>query len=91
MLFFLNSLYIDGIALATTNSFKAFAVTLDSKLIFEDHIRSVVQKIGLLRKSYRIFNDRSVLKNSFNSFVLLCFEYCAPVWSSANSHLILLD
>ncbi|WP_435316584.1 hypothetical protein, partial [Klebsiella pneumoniae] len=72
------------------------SVTLDSKLTFEDHIRSVAsslaQKIGLLRKSFRIFNDQSVLKNCFNSFILPCFEYCAPVWASAaDSHLNLLD
>ena len=91
-----KNLYIDGIALATTNSFKVLGMTLDSKLTFEDHIRSVssslAQKIGLLRKSFKIFNDRSVLKNCFNSFILPCFEYCAPVWSSAaDSHLKLLD
>ena len=91
-----SSLYINGIALTTTTSFKVLGVTLDSKLTFEDHIRSVsssvAQKIGLLRKSFRIFNDRSVLKNCFNSFILPSLEYCAPVWSSAaDSHLKLLD
>ena len=37
-----NNLYKDSIALATTNSFKALGVTLDSKFTFEDHTRSVL-------------------------------------------------
>ena len=68
----------------------------DSKFTFEQHIRSVsssvAQKIGLLRKSHRIFGEPSVLKKCFNSFILPCLEYCAPAWSSAAaSHLKLLD
>ena len=50
------------------------------------------QKIGILRKSFKIFGEQEILKNCFNAFILPCFEYCAPVWSSAtNSHLNLLD
>ena len=53
---------------------------------------SVAQKIGLLRKSYRIFGDISVLRKCFSSFILSCLEYCSPAWSSAApSHLKLLD
>ena len=68
----------------------------DSKFTFERHIRSILslvaQKIGLLRKSFRIFGDHDVLLKCFNSFILLCLEYCSPVWSSAaDSHLKLLD
>ena len=53
-----NNLYIDGIVLATTNSFKVLGVTLDSKLALEYHIRSlsssVPQKISFLKKCCRI-------------------------------------
>ena len=55
----------------------------DSKFTFEGHIHSissVAQKIGLLRKSFRIFGDH---------YVLLRYS---PVWSpAADSHLKLLD
>ena len=71
-------------------------VMFDSKFTFERHIRSIssslAQKISLLRKSFRIFGDHDVLLRCFNSFILLCLEYCSPVWSSAaDSHLKLLD
>ena len=64
----------------------------DSKFNFERHIlsisSSVAQKIGILRKSFRIFGDHDVLLRCFNSFIRPCLEY----WSSAaDSHLKLLD
>ena len=78
------------------DSFKILGVMFDSKFTFERHIRSisssVVQKIGQLEKSFRIFGDHDVLLKCFNSFILPCLEYCSPVWSSAaDSHLKLLD
>ena len=78
------------------NFLKILGVTFDSKFTFERHIHSVsssvAQKIGLLRKSFRIFGDHDVLLRCFNSFILPCLEYCSPVWSSAaDSHLKLLD
>ena len=89
-------LSIDDVILQTCDSFKILGILFDSKFTFEKHIRSVsssvAQKIGLLRKSFKIFGDSSILKKCFNSFILPCLEYCAPVWSSAaNSHLSLLD
>ena len=68
----------------------------DSKFTFERHIHSisssVAQKIGLLRKSFRIFGEHDVLLRCFNSFILPCLENCSPVWSSAaDSHLKPLD
>ena len=68
----------------------------DSKFTFEKHLHSisssVAQKIGLLRKLFRIFGDHDVLLKCFNSFILPCLEYCSPVWSSADdSHHKLLD
>ena len=82
--------------LVNCDSFKILGIMFDSKFTFEKHIRSisslVAQKIGLLRKSYKIFGDHSVLKKCFNSFILPCLEYCSPVWSSAApSYLKLLD
>ena len=60
--------------------FKIFGVTFDRKFTFERHIRSisssVAQKIGLLRKSFRIFGDHDVLLRCFNALSFL-------VWSIA--------
>ena len=89
-------LFIDGVPLTANNSFKILGVLFDNKLTFESHIRSVsssiAQKLGLLRKSFKIFGDPSILMKCFNAFILPCFEYCSPVWfSAADSHLKLLD
>ena len=91
-----HDLFINNVVLTTCGSFKIWSVLFDSKFTFEQHVRcissSVAQKIGLLRKSYKIFGDPSVLRKCFNSFILPCLEYCSPAWSSvAASHLKLLD
>ena len=90
------SLCINGVSLDTYDSFKILGVTFDKKFTFELHLRSisssVAQKIGLLRKSLKIFGDQAILIKCFNSFILPCLEYCSPVWSSAaDVHLKLLD
>ena len=89
-------LFINNVPLIACGSFKILGVLFDSKFTFEQHVRSVsssvAQKIGLLRKAYKIFGDPSVLRKCFYSFILPCLEYCSPVWSSAAaSHLKLLD
>ena len=42
-----------------------FGVTFDSNMTFEKHLRSVSrtasQRLGILRKSWRVFRDRSLL------------------------------
>ena len=91
-----HDLFINNVVLTTCGSFKILGVLFDSKFTFEQHVRSisssVAQKIGLLRKSYKIFGDPSVLRKCFNSFILPCLEYCSPAWSSAAPfHLKLLD
>ena len=59
-------------------------VTFDAKMIFEKHLRCVssaaAQRLGIMRKSWQVFHDRSLLLRSFWSFVL-----------RADSHLKLLD
>ena len=71
-------------------------VTFDSKLTLEKHLRLVSraasQRLGILRKSWRVFHDRSLLERCFRGFVLPVLEYCSAVWcSAANAHLKLLD
>ena len=71
-------------------------VTFDAKVTFEKHLRSVssaaAQRLGIMRKSWQVFYDRSLLLRSFWSFVLPVLEYCSAVWcSAADSHPKLLD
>ena len=47
---------------------------------------------GILRKSWRVFYDRSLLGRCFRGFVLPVLEHCSAVWcSAADTHLKLLD
>ena len=71
-------------------------VTFDAKMTFEKHLRSVssaaAQRLSIMRKSWHVFHDRSLLLRSFCSFVLPVLEYYSAVWcSAADSHLKLLD
>ena len=71
-------------------------VTFDSRLTFENHLRSVSrapsQRLGILRKSWRVFRYRLLLERCFRSFVLPILKYCSAVWcSAAETHLKLLD
>ena len=60
------------------------------------HIRSVSraasQKLGILKKSWRMFHDRSLHGRCFRGFVLPVLEYCSAVYcSAAYTHPELLD
>ena len=48
-------------------------VTFDSKMTFEKHLRLVsraaFQRLGILRKFWRVFYDRSLLDRCFRDFV----------------------
>ena len=70
-------------------------VTFDSKMTFEKHLRLVSraasEKLGILRMSYQVFHDRSLLERCFWRLVLPVLEYCSVVWClAANTHLKLL-
>ena len=60
-------LILDNVPLTVSDSFKILGVIFDSKFTFESHIRSIssltAQRLGLLRKCFKIFNDHSF---SFN-------------------------
>ena len=65
-------------------------------MTFEKHIRPVSiatsRSLGILRKSSRVFHDRSLLVRCFRDFVMIILEYCSAVWcSAADTHLKLLD
>ena len=54
--------------------------------------RAASQRLGILRKSWRVFHDRLLLWRCFRGFVLPVLEYCIAVWcSTADTHLKVLD
>ena len=58
-------------------------VTFDSKMTFEKHLRSVSraasQRLGILRKPWRVFHDISLLGRCFRGFVLTVLEFCSSL------------
>ena len=73
-------------------------VTFDSKMTLENQMhfhsvsRAASEKFGILRKSWLVFHDRSLLGRCFRGFVLPVLEYCSAVWClAADAHLKLLD
>ena len=92
----LTPLTLDGTVLEESADLVILGVAFDAKMTFEKHLRSVssaaAQSLGIMRKSWQVFHDRSLLVRSFWSFVLPVLEYCSAVWCSApDSHLKLLD
>ena len=89
-------LTIGGTVLKESYDLVILGVTFDSKMTFEKHLHSVSraasQRLGILRKSWRVFHDRSLLGRCFRCFVLPVLDYCSAVWcSAADTHLKLLD
>ena len=92
----LTPLTLDGTVLKESADLVILGVTFYAKMTFEKHLRSVssaaAQRLGIMRKSWQVFHDWSLLLRSFWSFVLPVLEYCSAVWcSAADSHLKLLD
>ena len=90
------ALTIGGTVLKESDDFVISGMTFDSKITFEKHLRSVSraasQWLGILRKSWQVFHDRSFFGRCFRGFVLQVLEYCSAVWcSAADTHLRLLD
>ena len=89
-------LTIGRMVLKESDALDILGVTFDSKMTFEKQLRSVSraasQRLGILRKSWRVFHDRSILGRCFRGFVLPVLEYCSAVCCSADeTHLKLLD
>ena len=67
-------LTINGTALKESDDLAILGVTFDSKMTFEKHLRSVSsaasQRLGILRKSWRVFHDGALLGRCFRGFVL---------------------
>ena len=89
-------LTIGGTILKESDDLVILGVTFDSKMTFEKHLRSVSraasQRLGILWKSWQVFQDRSLLGRCYLGFVLPVLECCSAVWcSAADTHLRLLD
>ena len=81
--------------LKESNDINILGVTFDSKMIFEKHLRLIPRSASrrlILRKFWRVCNDRLLLGRCFLGVVLHVFEHCSEVWcSAADTHLKLLD
>ena len=68
--------------LKESNDLDILGVTFDSKTTFEKNLRWLSradsQRLGILRKSWRVFHARSILGRCFCGFVLPVLEYCCP-------------
>ena len=89
-------LIIGEAVLKESDDLVILGLTFDSKLTFKKHLRLVSraasQILGILRKCWRVFLDRSILDGCFQGSVLPVLEYCSAVWSSAaDTHLKLID
>ena len=67
-----------------------------AKLTYEQHLRDITarisQKIGILRKCWRVYQDDSLINKCFFAFILPYFEYCSSVWmSAAPTHINMLQ
>ena len=65
----LTPLTLDGTVLKKSADLVLLGVTFDAKLTFEKHLRSVsnaaAQRLGIMRKSWQVFHDRSLLVRFF--------------------------
>ena len=87
-----HPLTIGGTALKKFNDLVILEVTFDSKMTFDKHLHSVsraaCQRLGILRKSRRVFHDKSHFGRYFRCFVHPVLEYFSAVWCSpADTHL----
>ena len=70
----LTPLTLDGTVLKEFADLVILGVTFDAMMTFEKHLRSVssaaAQRLCIMRKSWQVFHDRSLLLRYFWSFVL---------------------
>ena len=90
------ALTIGGTVLKESDDLVILGVTFDAKMNFEKHLRSfsraASQRLGILRKSWQVFHDISLLGRCCRGFVLPVLEYSSAVrCSAADKHLRLLD
>ena len=76
-------LTIGGTVLKESEDLVILGVTFDSKLTFEKHLRLISraasQRLGILRKSWLVFQDSSLLEIPVSSGMILLTP-CSMVW-----------
>ena len=79
----LTPLALEGTVVKESAALVILGETFDAKMTFEKHLRSVssaaAQRLCIMRKSWQVFHDRSLLLRSFWSFVLPVSEYWSAV------------
>ena len=74
---------LDGTVVERVTDLKVLGVVLDTKLLFEGHIRSVAAfisgKLGIMRKALFLVCPPVLVLRCFWSFLLPALEYCSPV------------
>ena len=77
----LTPLTLYGTVLKKSADLVILGVTFDARMTFEKHPCSVSSaaalRLGIMRNSWQVFHDRSLLLRSFWSFVLPVLEYCS--------------
>ena len=72
-----HALTIGGTVLKEFDDLATLGVIFDSKMTFENHLRSVSraasQRLGILRKSWQVFHHRLLLGRCFRGFCLARF------------------
>ena len=83
LILLLIPLTIGGTVLKESDDLVILGVTFDSKITFEKHLGSVSRaashRLVILRKSWRVFHDRSLLGRCFRRFALPVLEYCVDI------------
>ena len=87
-----NNVYtMGGIALTETTEERDLGVLVDDKLIFDKHIREIVNKanrmLGMIRRGFDCL-DKEVFMNLYPVLVRPLLEYCVQVWSPYRQDLI---
>jgi hypothetical protein len=81
------SFSLSGCCLRQLDEVKDLGVMFDSKLLFSNHVCSIVakakQRIFLLKRAF-VCSDALVLISAFKSYILPILEYCSPVWSPSS-------
>ena len=89
-------LTVGGTLMKESDDLVILGVAFYSKMTFKKILRLISraasQRLGILRKSWQVFHDRSLLERCLLCFVLPILEYCSAVWcSAADAYHKLLD
>jgi hypothetical protein len=86
---------IKGTAIECVNSVKLLGIKIDSKLNFDEHVKSICtkasQQINVIMRMSNVL-DTNVKENIYKTFIQSTFSYCPVVWMMcSNSNLRKLE